>query len=219
MKFESKSKEGQDILVHKLLGNQGFFLDVGCAQPVGDNNTYALEKSGWDGLLFDWAKDPASFLKRKATYFKVDVASPEFVDILSRESPRDVDYISLDVEESSEAALKNILDNNIKFKVMTFEHNSHADRGSMRDSSRELLFEAGYKILFGDVRMKCRRVTVFFALGGKRRTVRNWGSFEDWWINPDFFEEELMHCASKDIFWEDCVDLIPEKQNFYRKAD
>lgn len=210
MQFESRSKEGQDILVHKLFGYQkGLFLDIGCGKPVKGNNTYALERLGWSGLLFDWEEDPASFLKRKATYFKVDVTSSEFVDILSRESPRDVDYISLDVEESSEAALKNILDNNIKFKVMTFEHNSHADRGSVRDSSRELLFEAGYKILFGDVRMMCRSDTLIGdGPRDEMRLIRNWGTFEDWWINPDFFGEELVRRASKEAHWKDCLDLI-----------
>jgi len=106
--IESRSKEGQDILVYKLFGYQkGLFLDIGCEDPVKGNNTYALESLGWNGLLFDWEQDPALFSERKATYFKVDVTSPEFVDILSRESPRDVDYISLDVEESSLVALKN----------------------------------------------------------------------------------------------------------------
>jgi len=206
MNFKSRSKEGQDILVHKLFGyNKGVFLDVGCNHPVKSNNTYELERLGWRGLLFDWKEDASLFLNRKSPYFKMDVTSPKFIETLNRESMTDVDYISLDVDASSEVVLQNILDNNIKFKVMTFEHNSYADGGLMRDSSRKRLLEKGYKILFGDVRLHRRRVIM---KGKTRRRIRNWGTFEDWWINPNFFAEGLLSRAKNNTHWQDCLNLL-----------
>ena len=53
----SYSQAGQDRFVRAVHGDTpGFFLDVGCSDPVHISNTYALEKLGWRGLLVTFSR-------------------------------------------------------------------------------------------------------------------------------------------------------------------
>ena len=52
--MESYSQCGQDLFVINLLNqNKGKFLDLGCYLPKNINNTYLLEKIGWEGVSVD----------------------------------------------------------------------------------------------------------------------------------------------------------------------
>ena len=47
------SFQNQDEFVHSLIGDKGFFLDIGCGHPEKGSNSKFLEQLGWKGLLFD----------------------------------------------------------------------------------------------------------------------------------------------------------------------
>jgi len=49
------SFSGVDSIVEKIFKNQnnGFYIDVGCQQPIKNNNTYLLYKKGWEGINVD----------------------------------------------------------------------------------------------------------------------------------------------------------------------
>ncbi len=55
----SYSYGGIDSLVLNIFKNQknGFYLDVGCGHPIKNNNTYLLNKKGWNGINIDLDKD------------------------------------------------------------------------------------------------------------------------------------------------------------------
>ncbi len=54
-KCETYSQFGQDIFIHSLIfgSRKGFFLDIGANDPVKFNDTYLLEKHGWNGMAFE----------------------------------------------------------------------------------------------------------------------------------------------------------------------
>ena len=52
---KSYSFGGCDLLINYIFKfkKKGFYLDVGCQHPVSNNNTYLLNKRGWNGINID----------------------------------------------------------------------------------------------------------------------------------------------------------------------
>ena len=55
----SYSFGGVDLLILNIFKNQkkGYYLDIGCAHPIKNNNTYLLYKKGWNGVNIDLDKE------------------------------------------------------------------------------------------------------------------------------------------------------------------
>jgi FkbM family methyltransferase len=53
------SFSGVDVIIKNIFRNKkkGFYVDVGCQNPIKNNNTYLLHKKGWFGLNIDLDKD------------------------------------------------------------------------------------------------------------------------------------------------------------------
>lgn len=67
---------GQDKWVHKQVGDQGFFIDVGASEGWGHSNTYGLEQVGWTGILIDG-------LRRHCIRAKTRRTSPVLLTLIS----------------------------------------------------------------------------------------------------------------------------------------
>lgn len=52
------SQAGQDEWVHSIVGDSGYFVDVGAHDGVVHSNTYALEQLGWTGLCIEPQEGP-----------------------------------------------------------------------------------------------------------------------------------------------------------------
>jgi hypothetical protein len=183
-------KEKQDRFAYYLIGKQGTFLDIGCYHPTQWNNTKALEEIGWKGLLFDIRDKWVDLCRQHRTseVFKVDVSTDEFAQILTQNLARPViDYISLDADDGSLGALQQLLNNGFSFKCMTFEHDYYDRGNALKTPSVALLKAHGYFPLFEDVKLADGKI------------------WEDWWVNPTCFSEDLLQLASKEEFFEDCV--------------
>lgn len=199
------SKEGQDLFAF-LLNNKkpGYFLDIGCRARTRhgqENNTKLLEENGWYGLMFDInlnvSRENRRHLQRRNNKaIEVNCDSDQFNEILIKYVPKKVDYISLDIDEASASCLKRIIDSNIKFKCATIENehrNTLYKSDEYRVRQRALLEPEGYKMLFKDV---CFR-------HGKR-----YYPFEDWWINPEDFNKDIMNLYGEHDRWQDCLQKI-----------
>lgn len=203
------AKEHQDIFAYKLCGDNGFYWDIGCNEPCGcrgdwGNNTFSLEvKHGWRGLLFDVREhynDEQWGLKNRpnSKFFPKDATSDEFVEILKQETKVDhVDYISLDIDDNGLLlALENIFKTNIPFKIMTLEHNNNIGE-ECREESRDMLNSKGYIALFTDVKFYPRA----------HQPGEN-GVFEDWWVNPSYFSEEVMSKSGTGLYFDECTKRL-----------
>ena len=110
---------------------------------------------------------------------------------------RIVDYISLDVDWAevnfSGKALEKILDANIKFKVMTLEHESFKPfiRDRVTKPTRELLHGLGYVMLFEDV------------------SFPDGNAWEDWWINPALMpHKNILDIKAVGLTYDQCVEAV-----------
>ena len=193
------SKECQDKFAFELIGTKGVFLDLGCYHPFDGSNSAALESFGWTGLLFDIREKWTSLCSthRSSPTFLVDVTSDEFSKILTEHLPsKEVDYISLDVDEAGVGALNQLLSNGFRFKCMTFEHDLYTRPAELlKIPSKEMLLEHGYIPLFENV----------LTDGTDLPNLQPW---EDWWIDPEQFGEHILDTQDSDIFYRDCLKKI-----------
>lgn len=199
---KSYSHEKQDLFVESLLPiSKGFFLDVACGNAIVGSNTYLLESEyQWTGLGFDlhqpfqepWLKS------RSSKFFLADATSIDFVNILKSEVKDGmIDYLSLDVDVGgyreanlSHLVLPRILEAGISFKCATIEHESFKYGPQGRDSMRKVLLDLGYKMLFEGVKFP------------------NGQEFEDWWIDPRYFSQEVIAKASSGVTYEEAISIL-----------
>jgi len=173
--FESHSQAGQDQWVFDTLVKgegltDGTFLDVGCGEPVHLSNTYGLEKIGWRGVLVD--NEFHCVEQCRARRFSVVVLAdaatvgwkthPAMV-----ESGFRFDYLSLDVDAWTLAALKQLLRAGIAWRMATIEHDAYRLGNRPREEIRAAMTIAGYTLHRKDV---C-------CPGHPDKP------FEDWWLD------------------------------------
>ena len=193
MRFYGKEK--QDRFAYYLIGKTGTFLDIGCYHPTQWNNTKALEEAGWKGLMFDIRESWVELCTQHRTskVFCVDVSTNDVGNIIKEKLKNTViDYVSLDADDGSLGALKQLLENNFSFKCMTFEHDYYDRGNTLKAPSKALLEAYGYFPLFEDVKLADGSI------------------WEDWWINPSCFPKDLMDLASVGDYYEECVMKIME---------
>lgn len=177
-KMKYHSQAGQDRFVHELLGDSGTFLDIGCAHPVDRSNSYFLEKLGWTGWLVDISNAHEAEIKRTRT-------SPFICGDATRLDwsflPDKIDYLSLDVDESTHCVLYSLPVAG-RFKVVTVEHDAYRFGGSPRQVIRKTFLENGYHLICSDVKDQGL-------------------PFEDWWVSAELLEKAKKYESSGDD-WE-----------------
>lgn len=182
----SYSQVFQDRFALTLIGDNGFFLDIGCGwDHLGINsNTMLLEQHGWSGIGIDG--DPTQFSRRKSfttsnntTLVLGMLPEVDLPNVLkSLNAPKVIDYLSVDTDPSSMISLVCFPFDDYEFKVLTFEHDKYAGGEPQQIESYELLTSKGYHRLCTDVRVP--------------ESMGEGKYFEDWWINPKYFTEEFI---------------------------
>ena len=217
MDIEFHSHEQQDEFIFNLFKGkkEGFFLDISCGHPLIGSNSYALEKfCSWRGFGFDIGDVEADLQwsqHRSNPFIRMDATSVDLTDFLISNIPVGtvVDYISLDVDAAGTnlalQSLKRVLDSKIRFKAMTFEHECHIHGQAIRDEASQLLEAQGYVRLFEDVR-----------LWGGGLVDDSGATFEDWWIDPAYFDSEITSIADTGpYYWEAVASLKKHFNNQY----
>jgi hypothetical protein len=184
--FKSHSQAGQDIFAWIASGKKenGTYLDIGSGHAVVRNNTYALEQVGWDGDLVDvsdLAADSAAQL-RHCRFHRWNAETIDWGQCLGDKTY--IDYLSLDVDESSFKALHN-LPNTLKFGAITIEHDAYRFGFAPRSGMRMHLTSLGYKLVAADVKADNLE-------------------FEDWWVAP-MWEQNATAFISQSQDWNDVV--------------
>jgi FkbM family methyltransferase len=166
-RFHNQSQAGQDMFVLKVLGGldgvttKGFFVDVGSNHPKEISNTWAFEKLGWHGVMIDSDANCVNMTRdcRSNPVILGDATKHKW------SLPPVVDYLSLDVDESSAAALANLPLDTTVFRVITMEHDCYRFGDGPKTVMRKMLRDRGYVLVCSD--------------------VRNGGCpYEDWWVEP-----------------------------------
>lgn len=179
--MESYSQCGQDLFILNFSKiNNGTFLDLGCYLPKNINNTFLLEENGWSGISLDINDYSEQWKVRKTPFLQKDCFSLNYQEFLPQYySGNTIDYLTLDMERLGDRykLLKLIIETGYEFKIITIEHDSHLGKEFVENEKtpqRKLLKEKGYILLCSDV---------------SHKDYPN-DYYEDWWINPKFFEKE-----------------------------
>ena len=131
------SFSGVDIVLKKIFYQQekGFYIDVGCQNPIKNNNTYLLYKKGWEGINIDLDKDNIDLFnsaRPKDSNFNKAISSEiKNVELYfyHKKSPiNTIDKKTSDFQKAKVTSIKKIntdtLDNiilNSKYKNHTFD--------------------------------------------------------------------------------------------------
>lgn len=165
MKYYSQA--GQDKWVHELIGDKGFFVDVGAYDGINTSNTYALEEVGWKGICIEGNRDYFKTLveNRKSVNICRVVsndtqAENEYsaaIDTLDNilelcETPEQIDYMSMDIEGFELIALSCFDFARWNVKLFTIEHNVYSEGPERKNKIYDLLTKNGYVRVFEDVK-------------------------------------------------------------------
>lgn len=173
----------QDEVAFKIL-KSGFYVDIGAGDgffdPNGGNSLF-LEENGWNGILIegDINRHAVSKEMRKGTSIQAMIPETSIESILIENNcPKEIDYLSIDIEPSSLIALKNFPFNKFCFKFLTFEHDLYVsnDNFIQKKESCDILTDLGYVRMAEDV---CTPYS-------------DSDYFEDWWVNPNFFSKSFI---------------------------
>lgn len=142
------SEAGQDQFAYEKCGDNGTFLDMGCAWPDKCSNTLGLEERGWRGLLVD-KNETFVDMCRKVRASPAIVAMAEEIDwgniCAALNLGPIIDYLSLDLDEGAEMpVLRSLASAGIVFRVITVEHDAYSQGDKHRGPQREFLLSQGY---------------------------------------------------------------------------
>lgn len=172
MKNFSQAHQDQFVITCLEGKRNGFFLDLGCNDPIEISNTYLLEKEyGWTGIAIDIDEDCVRKFNglRTCKALCEDGTKVNYLSLLMNMSH--IDYLSLDLEPADVTldCLKNIPLDKIEFSVVTYEHDEYRFGSKIKNDSRKIFLDRGYYLLCKD--------------------VKNSGcSYEDWYVNPKYVD-------------------------------
>lgn len=169
----------QDLFVLMALNGKtsGTFLEIGCNEPIKNNNTYLLEKDfNWKGIsidnnpivLEDWLK------YRNTVPICENALDINYDEILENKI---IDYLQIDCNPAqvSLEILYKIPFDKFEFCVITFEHDYYLDVSkSVCELSRQYLSSLGYIMVVGNISPNKHK------------------PFEDWWINPKYIDDNII---------------------------
>jgi len=168
----------------------GFFVDIGANDGVTISNTYLLEQIGWNGVcvepnVYEFKKLNDS---RKSSNYQVCISDfngkcyfqengffgkiadkntgntdcftlEYFLDNIN--SPKVIDYMSIDVEGAEYDIIKNFPFDKYFIKYITIEHNAYGENFGLKNSINSVLSK------YFDIEKE------------------NVGNFEDWYVNKE----------------------------------
>lgn len=142
------SQAGQDLYAWEVNARipDGTFIDIGCNDPIVNNNTYSLELIGWRGVSVDI--ENFDYSKRKCQFIRADARNliPElerFMTLLAKCGKR-VDYLSMDADDATFDCLERLVPF-YKFNAITVEHDLYRLGPARKQQLFEFLSTFGYQ--------------------------------------------------------------------------
>ena len=166
------SRHFQDIFVLSVLDGKrnGTFVEIGSGHPTLFNNTKLLEEEfDWKGISLDNSERFAHiFSRERNTTMVLADASTSHYDGLFKQNclEEHIDFLRINAEGASIAALNNMPFDKHEFGIIQFQHNACWWGEQFREESRKKLQEIGYILFVSDV------------------AVDNSQNYEDWWVHP-----------------------------------
>lgn len=158
MSWTPGSQLHQDVFALNTAKNKTY-IEIGAAGPIKYNNTNLLEQHGWKGFSLElnqsrvnqWYEDSC---QRKNKIYCADAIKFDYVSALKENNlPSRIGYLSCDIEppENTFAALRQVIEQDIVFDCITFEHDKYQSEIDYDPIVTEYLKSKGYKVAVRDV--------------------------------------------------------------------
>ena len=165
------SQANQDKWVVEFLEfkKNGYFIELGAYDGIQTSNTYYMEKNlEWDGICVEANPTVFQTLIKNRKSININVALNDYTgecffehdkittngvrvpcdtldNILTEYNcPKDIDYLSIDIEGYEYIVLKDFNFNNWNIGLITVEHNLYCDGNDRKDKLYELLTNNGF---------------------------------------------------------------------------
>lgn len=181
--FYSDAKQDQFVANILNFKKDGYCVDIGSCHSIISNNTYYFQDLGWTSISVEIESGyNQSYSTRKSgVHLNENALEVDYKKVFEEyEFPSSIDYLSLDVDTISLDVLRILPLDDYRFKVITIEHDGYLYGDKYRDQQRNILESNGYLLLCSNVYVEQP------GYEGKEFP------FEDWWIDPSEFDQELI---------------------------
>jgi len=163
----------QDVFANFINKNKthGFVIDIGCRNKSGSNSLLFLKK-GWTCRGADISNHTSDWEDYPEFFYQMDVSIKQNIDILFKDIPNIIEFLSIDVDDASLQVLSNIDFLKFKFKCICIEHDFYAHGEKLRIPQREILEKNGYN-----------------------RVIQT--AAEDWWVCNDLIDQNTIKILEK----------------------
>lgn len=179
----SNSQLGQDLFAFSTAKNKSY-IEVGAWKPIHYNNSYLLEKNGWNGfsIEYDLCRHE-EWKERKNKIFWENALTLDYARACQDLNlPNRIGYLSCDIEppENTFSALKRTIEQGLSFDCITFEHDKYHSQIDYDPIVTDYLKNKGYKVAVNNVyRTRKNRIP-----GKKKKDIRIC-YMETWFVNND----------------------------------
>ena len=168
-KVSPYSQAGQDLFALEIFGKRGTYIDIGAGQPKIDNNTYLLEvKNEWKGFCVDynikikhlWEKDT----QRNNIIYWEDATQFDYMKAIKENNlPANIDFLSCDIDpqEKTFTALKKVINDGIKPKLIAFETDKYRESIDYEKLANDYLSPKDYRIAVSDVYSELKKKKIY----------------------------------------------------------
>ena len=163
------SQSGQDQFAYNICGKDGTYLEIGAHDPIINSNTYNLEvKCNWNGISIEYDE---SFKKswneckyRKNRVIWDDAFNIDYPLLIKQKKlTNKFNYLSCDIEpaENTFNILKKIINSNIYFDYISFEHDKYNIGDKYETLSANFLKDNNYKIAIKNVYSRNKKYKIY----------------------------------------------------------
>lgn len=189
------SQSGQDQFAYNISGRDGLYLEIGAHDPIINSNTFNLEVNcNWNGISIEYDK---SFKEswdnckiRNNIVIWDDAFNIDYSFLIKKKGlPNRFNYLSCDIEpaENTYNILKQIINSNIMFDYISFEHDKYNIGDKYEILSTKFLEKNNYKIAIKDVYSRNKKYKIY----------------ETWFINEKIDFKEINYNTWKKKFYKD----------------
>ena len=162
--YYSQSNQDKWVVEFFEFKKNGYFIELGAYDGIQTSNTYYMEKNlEWDGLCVEANPSVYQSLIKNRRVKNVNVALTDYVGecfflndrisstgvkvpcdtlnniLRNNNCPKNIDYISIDIEGYEFIVLKDFNFNEWNISLMTIEHNLYCDGSDRKDKIYDLL--------------------------------------------------------------------------------
>lgn len=194
------SQSGQDQFAYNISGSNGTYLEIGAHDPIINSNTYNLEvQCNWKGISVEYDKsfkeswDNCALRKNNVVWD--DAFNIDYPTLINKEKlTHRINYLSCDIEpaENTFNILKRIINSNINFDFISFEHDKYSIGDKYENLSIEFLKSYNYKVAIREVYSRRKKYKVY----------------ETWFVHDNIDFKEIKYSFWKDNFYKNSTFKI-----------